>query len=95
MSHDVGKKKTTTKNLQMLHGRISQPEQVDGLHRKTLALLPYMESQHCSTKEVEMNFPNKKEIQALKWLAVITRLLKHHHSCKPQNQIGAVLDEDQ
>ena len=49
----------------MLHGRISQPEQVDGLHRKTLALLPYMESQHCSTKEVDENFPNKKEMQKL------------------------------
>jgi len=39
----------------MLNERISQPEQVDGLHRKTLELLPYMEFQHCNTKvEVEV-----------------------------------------
>jgi len=42
-------------HFHMLNERISQPEQVDGLHRKTLELLPYMEFQHCNTKvEVEV-----------------------------------------
>jgi len=45
--------------LYMIKGRLSQPEQADGLHRKTLELLPCMESQHCNTKADE-NFPNKK-----------------------------------
>lgn len=53
------------KHFHMLHGRISQPEQADGLHHKTLEFLPYKESQHCSTKEVDENFPNKKEMQKL------------------------------